>query len=57
MANPNPTGAHYYRPYHGMLLLEEPSDVIEALPLDASPSLVRLLKVLLVLVITVIVIT
>ncbi len=33
------------RPYHGILLLEEEGSVISGLPLDASPSLIRLIKV------------
>lgn len=33
------------RPYHGLLLLVEPSELIETLPPDASPALLRLVQV------------
>lgn len=33
------------RPYHGLLLLVEPSELLESLPPDASPALVRLVQV------------
>ncbi|XP_046664623.1 GATOR complex protein NPRL3 [Homalodisca vitripennis] len=32
------------RPYHGLLLLIEPGQLLESLPLDSSPALLRLLK-------------
>ncbi|XP_077865259.1 GATOR1 complex protein NPRL3-like [Saccoglossus kowalevskii] len=32
------------RPYHAMLLLEEENELLEFLPLDCSPSLIRLIK-------------
>ncbi|KAK2143143.1 hypothetical protein LSH36_873g00006 [Paralvinella palmiformis] len=33
------------RPYHGMLLLIDATTLLDSLPIDASPSLVRLIKV------------
>lgn len=33
------------RPYHGILLLVEPAELLESLPPDASPALVRLIQV------------
>lgn len=32
------------RPYHGLLLLIEPCQMLDGLPLDSSPALLRLLK-------------
>uniref|UniRef100_A0A1B6LTL1 GATOR complex protein NPRL3 n=1 Tax=Graphocephala atropunctata TaxID=36148 RepID=A0A1B6LTL1_9HEMI len=32
------------KPYHGFLLLVEPGQLLESLPLDSSPALLRLLK-------------
>lgn len=35
----------YLRPYHGLLLLHEPSELLESLPIDASPAFIQLIKV------------
>ncbi|XP_054719235.1 GATOR complex protein NPRL3-like [Uloborus diversus] len=35
----------YLRPYHGLLLLLEPAELLSALPLDSSPALIRLINV------------
>lgn len=35
----------YLRPYHGLLLLCEPQELLESLPIDASPALIQLIKV------------
>ncbi|XP_029036380.1 GATOR complex protein NPRL3 [Osmia bicornis bicornis] len=32
------------RPYHGLLLLIEPSDLLDSLPIDSSPALKRLIQ-------------
>lgn len=32
------------RPYHGLLLLIEPSDLLDSLPIDSSPALRRLIQ-------------
>jgi len=33
------------RPYHTLLLLEDEHSLLSSLPIDASPSLIRLVKV------------
>lgn len=33
------------KPYHGMLLLQEPHEILNSLPIDASPATIQLLKV------------
>lgn len=35
----------YLRPYHGLLLLYEPNELLESLPIDASPAFIQLIKV------------
>lgn len=35
----------YLRPYHGMLLLQEPRVILDSLPIDASPAFIQLIKV------------
>lgn len=35
----------YLRPYHGLLLLCEPHELLESLPIDASPAFIQLVKV------------
>jgi len=34
-----------FRPYHTVLLLEDEQSLLTSLPVDASPSLIRLIKV------------
>lgn len=34
------------RPYHGILLLVDPKDLFDTLPLDASPALIRVIRVI-----------
>ncbi|ORX51232.1 hypothetical protein DM01DRAFT_1307641 [Hesseltinella vesiculosa] len=46
------TGGHEYHhypvlcPYHTLLLLEDPEEILKNMPLDASPSLVQLIQIL-----------
>lgn len=35
----------YLRPYHGLLLLQEPQELLDSLPIDASPASIQLIKV------------
>lgn len=35
----------YLRPYHGLLLLCEPRELLDSLPLDASPAFIQLISV------------
>lgn len=35
----------YLRPYHGLLLLYEPQELLDSLPIDASPAFIQLIKV------------
>ena len=35
----------YLRPYHGILLLLEPKELLSSLPIDASPAIIQLIKV------------
>lgn len=35
----------YLRPYHGILLLYEPQELLDSLPIDASPAFIQLIKV------------
>lgn len=35
----------YLRPYHGLLLLCEPNELLNSLPIDASPAMIQLIKV------------
>ena len=35
----------YLRPYHGLLLLQEPQDLLDSLPIDASPAFIQLIRV------------
>ena len=34
-----------FRPYHGLLLLDNEMSILQKLPIDASPALAKLLKV------------
>ena len=34
------------RPYHGILLLVDPRDLFDTLPLDAAPALIRVIRVI-----------
>jgi len=36
---------HFLRPYHGILLLYEAQELLDLLPIDASPALIQLIKV------------
>lgn len=36
---------YYLRPYHGLLLLYEPRELLDSLPLDASPAFIQLITV------------
>ena len=36
----------YLRPYHGLLLLQEPQDLLDSLPIDASPAFIQLIRVI-----------
>lgn len=35
----------YLRPYHGFLLLQDAKELLDALPIDASPAFIQLIKV------------
>lgn len=35
----------YLRPYHGLLLLQEPQELLDSLPIDASPAFIQLIRV------------
>lgn len=35
----------YLRPYHGLLLLYEPQELLDSLPIDASPAFIQLIRV------------
>lgn len=35
----------YLRPYHGLLLLHEQNELLNSLPIDASPAMIQLIKV------------
>lgn len=35
----------YLRPYHGLLLLHEPQQLLDSLPIDASPAFIQLIRV------------
>ena len=37
---------HICRPYHTLAILEEANEMVAALPIDASPTLVQFLRVL-----------
>lgn len=36
----------YLRPYHGLLLLQEPQELLDSLPIDASPAFIQLIRVI-----------
>ena len=40
--------AHYpvIAPYHTLLLLEDPEEILKSMPLDANPTLVQLVQIL-----------
>lgn len=35
----------YLRPYHGFLMLQDPKELLDSLPIDASPAFIQLIKV------------